>query len=230
MKHRGQGRSADEYNFGNRRGCSMFSWKRIAVVLLSILVTTVLVVAFTGDKSPHEVLANGDVIIDNPGSFSGAFMTITGVVQGNIEGSIAASGHEGAVGLVGFNHLVDVPFDQKTGQLGGVPQHHYFAVTKAVDKSSVKLYQALLTGEKLSDVTIQFYRISAVGAEECYYTILLTDASIVSIESSLPKNLEDAEVFIAPMEEVAFVYKNIAWTWELDGIEYNSDWVKTAKR
>jgi len=208
----------------------MFSWKRIAVVLLSILVTTVLVVAFTGDKSPHEVLANGDVIIDNPGSFSGAFMTITGVVQGNIEGSIAASGHEGAVGLVGFNHLVDVPFDQKTGQLGGVPQHHYFAVTKAVDKSSVKLYQALLTGEKLSDVTIQFYRISGEGAEERYYTILLTNASIVSIESSLPKNLEDAEVFIAPMEEVAFVYKNIAWTWELDGIEYNSDWVKTAKR
>ena len=208
----------------------MFSWKRIAVVLLSILVTTVLVVAFTGDKSPHEVLANGDVIIDNPGSFSGAFMTITGVVQGNIEGSIAASGHEGDIGLVGFNHLVDVPFDQKTGQLSGVPQHHYFAVTKAVDKSSVKLYQALLTGEKLSDVTIQFYRISAVGAEECYYTILLTDASIVSIESSLPKNLEDAEVFIAPMEEVAFVYKNIAWTWVLDGIEYNSDWVKTVKR
>jgi len=208
----------------------MFSWKRIAVVLLSILVTTVLVVAFTGDKSPHEVLANGDVIIDNPGSFSGAFMTITGVVQGNIEGSIAASGHEGAVGLVGFNHLVDVPFDQKTGQLGGVPQHHYFAVTKAVDKSSVKLYQALLTGEKLSDVTIQFYRISGEGAEERYYTILLTNASIVSIESSLPKNLEDAEVFIAPMEEVAFVYKNIAWTWVLDGIEYNSDWVKTVKR
>ena len=208
----------------------MFSWKRIAVVVLSILVTTVLVVAFTGDKSPHEVLANGDVIIDNPGSFSGAFMTITGVVQGNIEGSIAASGHEGAVGLVGFNHLVDVPFDQKTGQLSGVPQHHYFAVTKAVDKSSVKLYQALLTGEKLSDVTIQFYRISGEGAEERYYTILLTNASIVSIESSLPKNLEDAEVFIAPMEEVAFVYKNIAWTWVLDGIEYNSDWVKTVKR
>jgi type VI secretion system secreted protein Hcp len=123
-----------------------------------------------------------------------------------------------------------VPFGQKTGQLGGVPQHRYFAVTKAVDKSSVKLYQALLTGEKLSDVTIQFYRISGEGAEEHYYTILLTDASIVSVESSLPKNLEDAEVFIAPMEEVAFVYKNIAWTWELDGIEYNSDWVKTAKR
>jgi type VI secretion system secreted protein Hcp len=208
----------------------MFSWKRIAVVVLSILVTTVLVVAFTGDKLPHEVLANEVVGDLETGSFSGAFMAITGGVQGPIEGSTAASGHEGDIGLVGFNHLVDVPFDQKTGRLSGVPQHHYFAVTKAVDKSSVKLYQALLTGEKLSDVTIQFYRISAVGAEEHYYTILLTDASIVSIESSLPKNLEDAQVFIAPMEEVVFVYKNIAWTWEPDGIEYSSDWVKTVRR
>jgi type VI secretion system secreted protein Hcp len=207
----------------------MFSWKRIAVVLVSILATAGLVVAFTGDKSPHEVLANGDVIVENQGYFSAAFMTITGEQQGNIEGSVDGSGHEGTIGVFGLNHLVDAPFSEKTGELSGVPQHHYLAVTKGVDKSSVKLYQALLSGEKLSDVTIQFYRISGEGAEEHYYTISLTDASIVSIENSLPKNLEDSEVFIAPMEEVAFVYKNIAWTWEPDGMEYNSDWV-TAKR
>jgi hypothetical protein len=84
MKNREQGEIAGQYNFSNRRGHSMFSWKRIAVVLLSILATAGLVVAFTGDRSPHEVLANGDVIIENQGEFSAAFMTITGGVQGNI--------------------------------------------------------------------------------------------------------------------------------------------------
>jgi type VI secretion system secreted protein Hcp len=208
----------------------MSSWKRIAVVLLSILATAGLVVVFTGDKSPQEVLADGDVIVEDQGCFFGAFMTITGEQQGNIDGSVDAWGHEGTIGVFGLNHLVDAPFSEKTGELTGEPRHHYLAVTKGVDKASVKLYQALLSGERLSDVTVQFYRLSVEGAEEHYYTIVLTDAYIVSIEDSLPKNVGDGELFIAPMEEVAFVYKNIAWTWEPDGMDYNSDWVKTVKR
>ncbi len=200
-------------------------WKRITAAFIIVLVITLLVTGFAGGKSTRVTLANGDSMPYN----LEAFMSVTGQSQGKINGSVNLPGRENTIALSAFNHLIDVPFNDLNGNPTGVPQHHKLIVTKVIDKSSVKLYQALVNGEKLSNVTIAFYRIIPDGSEQLYYTITLTDAIIVSIENSAPKKLESDEVIYMPTEEIAFTYKNIAWSWKIDNFDFNSNWSKISR-
>ena len=122
-----------------------------------------------------------------------AYMSVTGEKQGLITagaftadsvGNIYQEGHEDQVMVQAFNHQVIIPRDPQSGQPTGQRIHKALCITKVFDKSSPLLLAALTTGEQMTEVTIEWYRTSASGTQELYYTTKLEDAIIVEIKDS----------------------------------------------
>lgn len=151
-------------------------------------------------------------------------LELTGNNQGKIDGSCTQQGRENTILVEAFNHEIYIPRDPQTGHPVGKRVHNSFSVVKTYDKASPKLYQALATGERFSQVILKWYRIDPTGAEEHYFTHQLQDAIIVSIRPWMPNCLDPATESFSHMEEVSFVYRKIIWTWEPDGIESDDDW------
>ena len=158
-----------------------------------------------GDSIPHHSEVEG----------SGAIhISLTGA-QGAIAGSCTAAGKEGTSVVVEFEHDVHIPLDADSGQPTGVRVHQPLRIVKLIDKASPKLYQALVTGERLV-VELKWYRIDPMGGEEHYFTTKLEDAIIVAIKPSVST--------LRHMEDVSFIYSKIIWTWEPDKITAQDDW------
>ena len=156
-----------------------------------------------------------------------AHLWVTGVTQGPIAGGDGVSdiqGREDSILIQAVDHDIAIPRDPQTGLPTGKRVHHPLKVTKFYDKSSPKIYQALCSGEQMSDVTLKFYRISPQGMEEHYFTIKLMDAIIVDVRNWVPECLDPALEHFKHMEDVSFTYRRITWTWMIDGIEAEDDW------
>lgn len=152
-------------------------------------------------------------------------MEPTGINQGKIDGSCEQSGRENTILCQAFNHEVRIPRDPQSGLPTGKRVHEPLTVTKVYDKASPKLYQALCSGERFSNVTLKWYRIDPSGLEEHYFTIKLENAIIVSMRPWTPNCLDPATESLQHMEDVSFTYEKIIWTWEPDGIESEDSWL-----
>ncbi len=154
-----------------------------------------------------------------------AHMSLEGEKQGKIEGSCAQQGREGTILIQAFDHEVYIPRDPQTGASTGKRIHNPLRITKAYDKSSPKLYQALTSGEHMKNVEIKWYRIDPKGTEEHYFTTTLEDAIIVSMKPNMPNCLLPTSEPFTHMEDVSFTYRKAIWKWEPDGIESEDDWL-----
>lgn len=143
-------------------------------------------------------------------------MGILGPGETPIEGSCTVREREGTIVVVNFGHEVVSPRDAASGIPTGQHRHEPVIITKHFDKSSPLLYQSLIRGDVLEEVTFNFYRINAEQQEEQYYTIKLEDVIISRIRPSY-----------VHMEEVSFVYQKITWNWIEGGIETTADWEYT---
>jgi hypothetical protein len=90
-------------------------------------------------------------------------------------------------------------------------------ITKVFDKSSPLLFTALTSGERLTKCTLKFYRTSADGQQEHYFTIELEDAIIVDIKSYMPNCQDPAQAHFTHLEDVSFTYRKITWSHEVAG-------------
>ncbi|MFH2041769.1 MAG: Hcp family type VI secretion system effector [Acidobacteriota bacterium] len=151
-------------------------------------------------------------------------LSLTGKNQGKIEGSCTIKGREGTIMVYALDHPIEIPRDLHSGLPTGKRVHKPMTITKEIDKSSPKLYQALTSGEQLTEVVMDFYRISPTGTEEKYYTVKLDTAIIVSMESFFPETFLAANESFTHMEKVSFTYEKIIWTWQPDGIEAEDAW------
>lgn len=153
-----------------------------------------------------------------------AHMELEGENQGKIEGSVAMQGRENTILVEAMQHEIYIPRDPQSGLATGKRVHNPLIITKVFDKSSPKLYQALCTGEHMKEVVIKWYRIDPSGMEEHYFTTTLEDAIVVSMRPNMPNCLDPATESFSHMEDVAFTYKKVKWTWEADGIEAEDSW------
>lgn len=151
--------------------------------------------------------------------------TLEGEKQGKIEGSCDMVGREGTVLAFAMKHNVTIPRSPADGLATGKRRHGPLCLLKEFDKSSPRLYQALCTGEHMKDVTIKWYRITKQGTEEHYFTHKLEDAIVVAIQPYMPITLLPENNTALHMEEIAFTYKRITWTWEANGIEAEDSWL-----
>lgn len=153
-----------------------------------------------------------------------AHMELTGENQGQIEGSVTMQGRENSILIEAMEHEIYIPRDPQSGLATGKRVHNPLIITKVFDKSSPKLYQALCTGEHMTEIVIKWYRIDPTGSEEHYFTTTLEDAIVVSMKPNMPNCLDPATESFSHMEDVAFTYKKVKWTWEADGIEAEDSW------
>ena len=118
-----------------------------------------------------------------------AYLSLEGTKQGLITagtftedsvGNIFQEGHEDQVLVQGFDHQVIIPRDPQSGQPTGQRVHKPLMITKVFDKSSPLIFNALTSGERLSRCRLEWYRTSATGTQEHYFTIELQDAIIVA--------------------------------------------------
>lgn len=104
------------------------------------------------------------------------------------------------------------------------PTHRPIFITKNVDKSSPLLALALSNREEL-DCVIDFYRISAYGTQEKFYTIKIQGGIIADLTLDMPHATlqNDAE----PQEHLAIRYQYISWTHHLANTSGYSAWGET---
>ncbi len=153
------------------------------------------------------------------------FMTITGENQGPIQGSCDLKGLEGKIEVFSFNHKVEIPRKSDTGSHLGNRVHSNITVLKETDKSTPKLYQALCTGEQLTEVTFSWYRYTEIKGDLKYYTVHIENSIITCIDPWVPNRLDPANAGYHHMENVSFLYGKIRWTWEIGIIEYEDCWL-----
>ena len=148
--------------------------------------------------------------VENNGAIE---MKISGTLQGEIQGScIGPKPHQlDSIVVVGLGHELNLPYDSGSGQITGTLQHSPLIISKYIDKSSPKLYQACANNERLNTVKLYFYRVNSSGVDESYYMIELRNAKIVTIRTAFPN-----------IEQISMIYETIRWTWEIDGIEFET--------
>lgn len=146
------------------------------------------------------------------------YMTIEGTTQGKIEGCNNAAQHEKEIECHALSQNIVRPFDFKSGTPTGLRTHGPLTITKAFDKSSPKLYKALVEGERLKSVVLKFYRILPTGVPENYFTITMKNAIVVEIHPVMHNHLTPGNDKYFHLEDVSFAYGQIEWRWEPDAI------------
>jgi type VI secretion system secreted protein Hcp len=152
------------------------------------------------------------------------FMSVEGEKQGAIEGSCEIKDKEKTILCYAVDHKIAMPTDPHTGHSSGKRIHGALTLTKEIDKSSPKLYQALCTGEHLKKVEIKYYRIAKDGSEEHYFTQTLSDAIVVAMEPFVPTVFLKENDSYRHMERVSYTYSKIKWSWVPDGVEAEDSW------
>ena len=79
-------------------------------------------------------------------------------------------------------------------------------------------------GMLCKEVKISLYRIAMeTGEEEVYFTYLLEDAKIVSVENWMPSTKLEVNENIGHLEKVRFLAKKFTWAFLEGGIEYTEE-------
>jgi len=172
-----------------------------------------------GAQGPQGPAGAGGAAAAEPNQRLVAYLQVKGQRVGVIKGDDQSAAHKDWIDVLGFAYAVVSPRDAATGQATGKRQHEPLVITKAIDKSTPLLFQALVTNENLPEVTIEFYRPQANGTESLYYKIKLTNATISSLHQS-----DEGKNGLKPYETLELVFQKIETTWTDGGITASDDW------
>jgi type VI secretion system secreted protein Hcp len=147
------------------------------------------------------------------------YMTIIGKKQNLITqgcstlesiGNGYQQGREDQILVHSFDHGVYRP----QGAQSGGRIHRPVTITKALDKSTPLIYNAVASGEILSLCKIDWYRVSPKGFQGHFFTTEFKDAIITSAHTVSPQFNDPAFAHITQVETVSFTYRTIVWTHE----------------
>ena len=145
------------------------------------------------------------------------------VVTGQSTGDIQGEGPEGSIEGLAYQHEIVSPRDAASGLPTGRRQHKPFTIVKPIDKATPLLHKLLTTNEN-SQVTLIFYRRSPqTGAQEQYYTITLTNASVVSIRDWKPNTRDLSADRAGDLQEISVTSQQIPWTNTTGGVTHEAD-------
>ena len=159
---------------------------------------------------------------------SAFYVTINAESQGPIKGDVVQVGRKDSIRGYSFSNSTTIPRHKDTGQPTGTRTHHPIVFSKHVDRSSPQLWQALTTGERLSDVTFDFYQINPSGENLNTYSVTLRNAIIVEMQSELTDTsgvtgIQSEEV----REHLHVTYEEIEWEHKEAGTMATDSWQTT---
>lgn len=140
-----------------------------------------------------------------------------------IKGSNTKKGRPDSSVVIEFDHEVYSPIDTQRGTVSGARVHGAVELVKEIDTASASLYQAACTGQILDEFKIDWYRINPTGTEEVYFTHLLKNVKVASVEQYLPNTKDPAKERQTHLEKLQLLYEQITWT-HVDGFEYTDSW------
>ncbi|WP_095067134.1 Hcp family type VI secretion system effector [Pseudomonas sp. Irchel 3A18] len=154
------------------------------------------------------------------------YMTITGKNQGFISagcstqesiGNKCQDGHADEIMVLSFSHNMN--------NIGGIRHatHHPVVITKNIDKSSPLLAQALANREELN-CKIDFFRNSAQGKLEKFYTVELIAGMVADLSVDIPHSIRQNDS--VPLEHIAIRYRDIIWTHHKAGTIGYASWIE----
>ena len=101
------------------------------------------------------------------------------------------------------------------GMTAGHPTYEPLVIRKRIDKSSPLLAQAL-TENRVVDGVFHFTRVNVQGEEEPYFATEIRHGRIAALTQFVTDVEEPADLRGQPLEELAFVFNEIYWTWPLE--------------
>jgi len=140
------------------------------------------------------------------------YMTAKGTKQGDIKGSspVAQDAYKDMMLIYEIRHKVHIESDPDHGHASARRRHEILEVEMPVNRATPLLFQALCTGETLSEVKIIFPEINE-GVERIYFTITLTNATVVDL-TLVGENTLNADFSHRPdVHSVGFRYQKIQW-------------------
>lgn len=151
------------------------------------------------------------------------YATVEGEVQGFIQGGSEVAPHEGKIVVKRYSYGVNAPYDPATGIPDGGRQHRPVRILKEVDQASPLLFNAMAGNETLTQVYIEFYQPGSSGAEEFFYSVLLTNAHVVSISPFQTSVATDEERLLPQMEWIGLTFEKIFFSYTQDTPEPEDD-------
>lgn len=151
-----------------------------------------------------------------------AYMTVEGQTQGEFKGDVTTAGREDTIAVLKYSLSTNTPYDPATGAPTGSHQFHPLRVLKRVDQSSPLFVNAMANQENLVSVIIEFWRPSRTGAEEQFYTLVLTNAQVVGI-TQFQGSLGDDQL-LPKLEWIELTFQTMSQTFEDGGISVLVDW------
>ncbi len=143
-------------------------------------------------------------------------------IDGNeIEGesTISSMERENTIECAAFTYGLSTPRDETSFTLTANRQHTPVTITKRIDKSTPLLLKALCRNEPVTKAEFRFFRPSpgGSGAEEQFYTVLLENGFVSSVEQESLDAITGGEKAPPMMEDISFVFRQITWTYEIGG-------------
>lgn len=149
------------------------------------------------------------------------YLTITGKKQGLISagcssfdsiGNKCQVGHQDQIMVVSFEHALT---------RGQNVNHGPVSFVKFIDKSSPLFGMAISNNEEL-ELKFDFYRTSASGVYELYYSIIVRKAFLHGVSVIYPHTIDHSGH--QPEEMVSVNYQNITWEHHIAGTASYSIW------
>ncbi len=139
------------------------------------------------------------------------------------ESSQSSLGRADSIECSSFEMNVATSREAGSGLATGRRQYEPIVCRKRIDKSSPLLAKALVESQKI-DGMLKFFRPNpnGDGTTEQYFTVEIKNGRISSLHQYLPDTLnggKDAGL-VAPMEEIAFTFQSISWTYSNGGVVY----------
>lgn len=162
------------------------------------------------------------------------YVTIEGTKQGKMKGESIRDAHKEKLSGLSYRHEIKSPRDVATGQASGKRQHGPVTITKEWGPATPQLFQAVVTNEVLKSVLFEFIHTTPEGAEEIYYTVKLTNATVSQVKYMTGGNAvegagsakTEATYDTHELEEVSFTYQRIEMEHKPGKTAALDDWTK----
>lgn len=133
-------------------------------------------------------------------------------IQG--ESTNTSLGRENSIQCYQYDQAGATTRSAGSGLATGRRQYDPIIIRKRIDKSSPLIAKALTNNEVIEGV-FKFFRPnpSGDGTTEQFYTVTFKQGRISRIEELVPDTLNPPDSARPPMEQVAFVFRTISWTY-----------------
>jgi type VI secretion system secreted protein Hcp len=141
------------------------------------------------------------------------------------ESTQVSLGRDGSIECVYYEQEVITAREAGSGLATGRRQYQPLLIRKRIDKSTPLLMKALCENQVI-EASFKFFRPNPTGdgTTEQFYTVNFKQGRINTIKQVVPDTIVPATSKDPALEEVAFVFHTIGWTYTNGGVTHEDSW------